>query len=207
MKRHGTVCYTYWTFSFGRLYDELPEVDPKSFKSVEDWLGRDNNHVYYKGQLVKGADPATLKAKRFPLFRDHHDYYYAGTPIHVADVQGFQVVKWCVGDHFWGKDSQYVYYDSLRVASADPQTFKVCSESIGKDNRRVYYKGKELKGADPATFVEIGDGVYMRDKAHVWWGATLLEDADAATFHVNKEGDGIDRHGAFHYGKRVTYAP
>ena len=28
VKRNGTICYSYWTFSFGTVYEELPSVNP-----------------------------------------------------------------------------------------------------------------------------------------------------------------------------------
>ena len=39
VKRNGTICYSYWTFSFGTVFKELPGVNPTEFKSVNDWLG------------------------------------------------------------------------------------------------------------------------------------------------------------------------
>ena len=69
---NGTVYHTYWTFSFGNVYNELPQVDAATFESVNDWMGRDAGHVYFKSRLVEGADAATIEACRYPLMNCNH---------------------------------------------------------------------------------------------------------------------------------------
>ena len=48
VQQRNTICYSYWTFSFGTRYDTLPEVDAATFKSLQNWLGHDNRHAYFK---------------------------------------------------------------------------------------------------------------------------------------------------------------
>ncbi len=117
-----TVCYTYWTFSFGTRHDTLPKVDAKTFEAVKNWLGRDAAHVYYQNHLIEGCDPATLRAHKKPLCSDKNDYYYKGQPMHVADVEGFKVLK---QDDLvlWAKDSRYAYYDTVRIQVDDVKAF------------------------------------------------------------------------------------
>ena len=196
------VRYTYWTFSFGQRYDTLPGADAATFKSVNDWLGRDTQRVYFQNKLVSSADPATIEAKDYPLFRDKNDYYYQTSPMHVADMSTFKILK-RFEDDFWAKDSQCAYFDTLHIAGVDLATLKVKSITHAVDKNHVYRFGKILPLADPATYDEDWKGYYSRDKAHIWYMGKLLEDADYATFTVDDDNRAHDKHGTYHGAERV----
>ena len=203
--KNDTVVFTYWTFSFGTVEEELPEVDAASFESIKDWLGRDDRHVWFKSRLVTGADPATVKAEDFPLFRDKRDYYYQGAPIGVADKESFRVLR-CDNDVLWASDSRFVYFDSLRIEDSDPATIEVIDTFEAKDKRHVYYFGKILEDADPATYEEMG--VYSKDRSHVWYCGDIVEGADPETFKANSildmdKPDAQDKYGDYKNGKRI----
>ena len=195
------VRYSYWTFSFGQMYDTLPGADAATFKSVNEWLGRDAKRVYFKEKLVAGADPATVEAKDFPLFRDKNDYYFKATPMRVADMNTFKVLK-RFEDDFWAKDSQCAYYDTIHIAGVDLATFKVKDFTHAVDKNHVYRFGAILPLADPATYDEDWKGFYSRDKSHIWYMGELLEDADYATFTVDGDSNAHDKFGAFEGKKR-----
>ena len=206
--RHGKyesdgeiVRYSYWTFSFGQMYDTLPGADAATFKSVNEWLGRDAKRVYFQEKLVAGADPATVEAKGFPLFRDKNDYYFKATPMRVADMNTFKVLK-RFEDDFWAKDSECAYYDTIHIAGVDLATFKVKDFTHAVDKNHVYRFGAILPLADPATYDEDWKGFYSRDKSHIWYMGELLEDADYATFTVDDDSNAHDKFGAFEGKKR-----
>lgn len=208
--RHGSyesngevVRYTYWTFSFGQIYDTLPGADPATFKSVNDWLGRDAQRVYFQDKLVPSADPATIEAKDYPLSRDKNDYYYQSAPMHVADMSTFKILK-RFEDDFWAKDSQCAYFDTLHIAGVDLASFKVKSFSHAVDKNHVYILGKILPLADPATYDHDWKGFYSRDKSHIWYTGELLEDADYASFTVDDDTHAHDKHGAYDGAVRVN---
>ena len=200
---NGTVYHTYWTFSFGTIYKELPGVDASSFESVKDWLGHDAKHAYFKDKLIQGADIATLKARKYPLCSDKNDYYYKGTPLKVTDVESFEILKWH-DDDLWAKDSQYAYYDTIRIVTPDLPSFRVIAWNAAADSRYVYRYGKILPLADPETYVEDWKELYSRDKSHIWYCGELVRDADYETFTVDKDGNASDKYGPFHNEKRVT---
>lgn len=197
------VVYRYWTFSFGWRNDTLPGADVATFAQVRNWLGHDNEHVYYKEKLVPGADVASLEPVRQPLFKDKNDYYYQATPMHVKDVESFKVTKW-FEDDFWAQDAQCVYYDTVRIDDADLPSFKILEMSTAKDNNHVYYFGRVIPDADPATFEPIKNSVYNRDKSHIWCGDDLLKDVDYETFAVDDMSRAHDKYGTFSWEKRDT---
>ena len=196
------VFFKYWTFSFGTRYDTLPGADAATFKSVNDWLGRDAKHVYFKSDLVPGADPATLEVKKYPLFRDKNDYYYKTSPMHVVDMNTFKVVKW-LDDSFWAKDSQCAYFDTTHIAGVDLATFKVKDHTYAVDKNHVYYFGDILPLADPKTYDGNWKGFYSRDKSHIWCMGELLEDVDYDSFVVDDDWTAHDKYGAFDHHWRV----
>lgn len=230
---NGTVYHAYWTFSFGYIYNELPQVDAASFESIKDWLGHDAHHAYFKERLIVGADVATLKARKYPLCSDKNDYYYKGVPLNVADVESFEILKWNEDD-LWAKDSRYAYYDTIKIVTPDLASFRVKEWNTAVDSRYVYRYGKILPLADPETYVEewqglysrdkshiwcMGDlvrdadletftledwrGRYARDKSHIWYCGELVRDADYETFTVDKDGYASDKYGKFDGEKRI----
>ncbi|MBQ3910505.1 MAG: DKNYY domain-containing protein [Muribaculaceae bacterium] len=202
VERNGTICYSYWTFSFGTQYHELQGVNPASFKSIENWLGHDNKNVYFKEKLVKGVDIPSIKVKKYPLFGDKNDMYYMGAAMHVANVKGFEVIKWNEDD-MWAIDGRCAYYDSIRIDNVDIATFKLQAYNCATDRNHVYRFGKIVPEADPATYIEEWNGLYSRDKNHIWYLGDLIEDIDVATFVIDKDG-AHDKNGHFYRGKRVT---
>lgn len=202
--RDDMVVYSYWTFSFGTLYDTLPGADPATFEVIKNWLGHDSERVYFKAQLVPGADVESLKAKRYPLFRDKNDYYYMNVPLHVADVESFRTLKW-FEDDFWAVDSRYAYYDTTRIDGADVSSFKVDARmAVALDKAQVYYFGRVIPMADPATFKVIDNSAYSRDKSHIWCGDDLLVDADYDSFEVDDIDRAHDKYGSFKWERRDT---
>ena len=197
------VCFSYWTFSFGTINDTLPDVNPKTFKSICNWAGHDDKHVYFKSTLVDGADVSTIKHEKYPLLRDKNDYYYKGTAMHVANVDKFKVLKW-IEDDLWAIDGTKAFYDTIHIESADISTFKVKCWNVAVDRNHVYRYGEILPLADPETYDEQWKDYYSRDKSHIWYMGTLLEDADYATFEVEKEQLAHDKHGYFYRGERIS---
>lgn len=202
VEHNGTICHSYWTFSFGTQYHELPQVNPLTFKSIKNWLGHDNEHVYFKDKLIPGADPNTIKADKYPMCHDSHDYYYMGTPLKVNNVRTFAVIEQHEDD-IWALDGKYAYYDTIRIEPRDLSTFKVQCWNCAVDSEHVYRYGKILPEADPATYVEEWKGFYSRDKNHIWYMGDLMEDIDAATFTVDDNGP-HDKQGHIHNGKRIS---
>ena len=203
--KNGTVYFTYWTFSFGTVEEELTGVDPATFESVNDWIGRDAGHVWFKSRLAEGADASTVVADDYPLFHDRHDYYFEGKAIGVADPSTFRALQ-CNKLALWAVDRQCAYFDTLRIDSADTETFKVVDTFTAKDRRHVYYFGKVLDDADPATFKSLG--AYAKDRNHVWYCGDIVEGADVESFVEDNnldadKPDAHDRNHKYKYGERI----
>jgi hypothetical protein len=114
----------------------------------ERWMplyyGSDGIHVFYKGRVVTGADPATFTT--------------------VSDGIYYQE---------YGKDKDHVYFEDTTIQGADPSTFKTLKEQPSEgcgpgayaiDSRDVFYRNKIVEGADPVSFKPvIGQNEYGED--------------------------------------------
>jgi hypothetical protein len=108
------------------------------------YYGSDGIHVFYKGRVVTGADPATFTT--------------------VSDGIYYQE---------YGKDKDHVYFEDTTIQGADPSTFKTLKEQPSEgcgpgayaiDSRDVFYRNKIVEGADPVSFKPvIGQNEYGED--------------------------------------------
>ena len=128
------------------------------------------------------------------------------SPFRVADMKSFKVLKW-YDTSMWARDNRYAYYDSIRIDTPDIESFRVVSHCVAVDSKNVYRYGKILPLADPATYQESWKGFYSRDKAHIWYLGTLLEDADYASFVVDSDNAAHDSRGSFDGADRAKAAP
>ena len=88
-----------------------------------------------------------------------------------------------------------VYFLEKLVAEANPNTFQTNLENDyygywGKDDRNAFYYGQKVESLDPDTLVilnggsnkDMGFGSYVRDKNHVYYGNSIIDGADPASF-------------------------
>ena len=78
--------YEFTPMSDGGTVRYVENADPKTFNVFgETPYGSDKNHVYYKGEILEGADIRTFKIimnKGIPeLAKDKHTYYFSGDRI------------------------------------------------------------------------------------------------------------------------------
>ncbi len=176
------VYFTWWTFSFGHQQQELVGADAATFEEVNEWLGKDKDHVWYKERLAEGCDPQTLQVKERDLFCDSKDYYYKGAALHVADMGSFEVLS-INEDCLWAKDSKFAYHDSTRIDSVDAATFEVINDFYARDSKHVFHSIYLLPEADPKTFQDL-EFLYQKDKNHVWYSDSIMPEAEPNDFQT-----------------------
>jgi hypothetical protein len=151
----------------------LEGADPSTFKVLNDDYAADVHHVWFHGNMIEGAEPATFVLPDSHILdlsdvlsdvhvddladaiaHDAHDYYMGDQPLHVANMGGFRRI-----DRNWAVDSLQVYYRGTYLAYkkavpvGDYRTFKVLNEIYAVDAKCVYYEDRILTGANPKTFV------------------------------------------------------
>lgn len=58
----------------------------------------------------------------------------------------------CYVSDVWGLDDNNVFYQNIKLESADPMSFEVLNNGFSKDNKSVFYKAKQIPEADTVTF-------------------------------------------------------
>ncbi len=187
----------FWEGEVGGM-NKIEEADIKTFLyDSNNYVGKDAQHVFFKGKLVNGADPQTLEAiagyngncVSIPVyFKDKNSIYVqscegAYAPLSLvsgADVSSFQIV---LGqDSYDAQDKNHKYLNGQVLGTTAAQTSKI------------------PEGADAASFQTVNDQagkfnqLFGKDKNNVYewsdagiWG--VLPNADPATFSFDSSTD------------------
>ena len=147
-------------------------------------------------EILKGSLTIMKGYISYLYARDAHTVYYAGEPLPGAAPATFQPIENGAGAHYYGTDGRTVYFGSKPIAGADPKTFKIlwqtiyegCSKSnYTEDATHVYYGKFDspistfitpsattiVPGADSTTFVSLLNG-FGKDNRGYYKGATYI---------------------------------
>ncbi|WP_431122093.1 DKNYY domain-containing protein [Variovorax paradoxus] len=168
---------------------------------------RDDVHVYKRGEVIKGADPASFVFINHYYAKDNHAVY--GEHGLLTDrVDTFRVLPSgyatdgvrhylgaiaIEGDGFvaldWGysKTNDRVFIRGVPLEGAHAPTFTPIAQSSvwAKDQNRVYYMDRHVVGANPKT-IELmsGNGMFARDDRGVYFGEKHVVGANPAAARV-----------------------
>ena len=177
----------------------ISEADAKSFTSINTEYGKDNTHVFYIGDIIPKADPATFIYLASAYAKDKN-YGYSRDQLISSDGAHFVLVpnpnetsaNVTSEGIPYAHDSHHVYKDVMPIDGADPATFVFVPMFNGQylthDRRRVYFQDKPLEGADGATFRKVSDYHFADSRGA--WGLILgrevswqrIADVDLASF-------------------------
>ena len=215
--------------SFEVLRLPLYERAPCGGRRVE--FAKDKNHVYYRWQVVQGADPQT-----YAFIDDHYardkSAIYAGARRLTTRVANFQAKGAYATDgkaHFYrdvvipgrgfrllggeadaargyaASDSR-VYHNGQAIARADAKTFELFKPEVGitRDRRFVYFKDAVIPGADPQTFEQV-NGYTFKDKSGVYTEGKKITGVQATSVRASEFGTYlIDSAAVFRQGKPLA---
>ncbi len=137
---------------------------PECIVFLDAKYSKDNELVYYKGQVIKGADAKTVVLVYDGYAKDNNNVYYDGNLLVGADPKTF------VSIDNYTKDINKVYYWGKEVKGIDATSFAVIDKSLyTKDAFGVYYYLK---------------GVYDFNGLATHYTVTRIEDADPLTFEA-----------------------
>ncbi len=206
--------------SFGFSINKLERADSSSFtilpghittgkKGVSQY-SKDSKHVYFKVDLVVGADPSSFSTIGSSGYsKDKLSVFYYGKKLDGADLQTFQLITtpvWWAGSLAKDKNQVYgIYPDDNKVTGVDPNTlilYPLTSTStsfFAKDAHDAFLikqaddfggaRWEQLDGVDVASFTGLND-FYAKDKFAVYKkadnkrGVTKLSGVDPMTFKI-----------------------
>jgi hypothetical protein len=200
---------------------ELVGVDVKSFeiwggRSSESNYAMDRSHVYFKGRIIKGADPETFvklhsffsKDARFVYYNDtrlSHDpdhfeflddsvqkdsiHVYRGGWIISNDPVHFRFIGALDGVSYY-QDKNGILANSTRLPGADVASFKPMRFGYSRDAQRVYKMegmvARVVEGASPAGF-QVYNAYYAHDQEQVFWCGRPISGIDPDSFAILRE--------------------
>jgi len=193
---------------------KLKLADPNTFKVLEKFgYAKDDNHVYFQEDIVKGADPASLKV----LSGDGGDWaidknhvYNDGELVKGADPKTFRVIKTKSGFYDLGSDKSHIVMSDGANPACDPGSLRQLSSSASWqiDDKCIYYEGKLVKGGDPNSLKVLDKMAeeYAEDNNHVYYMGKPIIGADVKTFSRLKYDFSKDKNHVYFFGELVKGA-
>jgi hypothetical protein len=162
-------------------------ANPEHFKIIasDGEYSADNEHVYWFGAEIPGADPESFRIAKAPYAIDNKRAYAGIMPFDVHSLKDFEVVsvsgfnrpivarssRLVVKDpeeayvSGWSRDGVAYYWGATELEGADYDSLTILNGWHAKDKNMVYCKGEPIPGADAESFVTVGQGVTKgRDK-------------------------------------------
>ncbi|NGP88124.1 DKNYY domain-containing protein [Fodinibius halophilus] len=193
----------FYADSFDDKIEFIEEADPATFSVINEehpayW--RDEQYVYYEGQMIPGADPDSFK----PAAKADQHYWVDDTAVYFNG----EVIPEAVPENFRSLTEEpyhytqsleqngesYVYWRGQRIPSEAPSSFTVLNYEFSMDKARVFYKAEPIiTGHNFGTFKLLEDAGYLAvDARHVYNlskdHAGIIEGADPNTIAVLGKG-------------------
>lgn len=170
---------------------EVQGAHPASFQALSDGeYGRDDTHIFYRGEITPVKDPASFALLDPGFARDRLTGYYDRMPIAGSDGASFAVL----GDGY-SRDRSQIFFsqmDHTRPGPGQPRStpvrgalvasFQTLKQGYAADTARAYYDGKPLAGS-PAG-LQVLDFGYARTAERVFHYGQPVPGADPASFHI-----------------------
>ncbi|MBP9210808.1 MAG: DKNYY domain-containing protein [Saprospiraceae bacterium] len=157
------------------------DCDYGSCEIMDNSYSKDHRKVFYRGDLMKDADPATFQLINAPYSKDHQHIFFEKLAIAKADPLTFELFpenEASSGDTYYAKDKDHIFVNDVIFSGADASSFKILDEKYCLDKNGVYFKMKKLKGADPSSFKVyphyIGDAD-AEDNKHKYGDGKVVE--------------------------------
>ena len=134
--------------------DDLRKItgaDKNSFEILEEYIARDKNNVYSKGEKLGNIDIKSFKYFEDGLAKDRNRVFYIEDNKDVTGVDAKTFER--MGESYYFRDKNNVFalkdynpYDLEMLKNIDRNSFNTLSKEIGKDKNGVYYFGEKIVG-------------------------------------------------------------
>ncbi|WP_278372342.1 DKNYY domain-containing protein [Segatella bryantii] len=177
--------------------------DSRTFKALNGFYAVDAKCVYYKNNIVKGADPASFAVLKgqYRYGQDRHRVYYEAYGSKIRNFNALRHKNMEDGIYnAFHTDGKTVYNPELMAMPVGTDFLTIHKVELFRnwyaDSKHVYYENRLLPGANPKTFVifpshyvnadYVSDNNknadYSHDDSHVYYRDSLMSDVDIASF-------------------------
>lgn len=154
------VYYESWNEGSGQNKRLIEQADAKTFQKLSfdcdcDFeFGKDKDHLFIDGELIKGIDPNTFKFVDNYIFRDKDSAYFFGFYNNIQEcvIKGINPDKIRMIKYPWAKADNILINGSDTVTINDINNFVPIDDDWGKTNQQIINRNQILYGADVATF-------------------------------------------------------
>ena len=166
--------------------DDLRKItgaDKNSFEILVEYIARDKNNVYSKGEKLGNIDIKSFKYFEDGLAKDKNRVFYIEDNKDVTGVDAKTFER--MGETYYFRDKNNVFalkdynpYDLEMLKNIDRNSFNTLSKEIGKDKNGVYYFGEKIDGisSNNAKVVEaLGDNDYILQSGNDHYLMTVNE--------------------------------
>lgn len=166
--------------------DDLRKItgaDKNSFEILEEYIARDKNNVYSKGEKLGNIDIKSFKYFEDGLAKDKNRVFYIEDNKDVTGVDAKTFER--MGESYYFRDKNNIFalkdynpYDLEMLKNIDRNSFNTLSKEIGKDKNGVYYFGEKIDGisSNNAKVVEaLGDNDYILQSGNDHYLMTVNE--------------------------------
>lgn len=155
------VYYEYWNEGNGHGSRLIEQADGKTFqrldiaKEYDFEFGRDKNHLFIDGKLIKSIDPNTFQFIGNYIFRDKDSAYFFGfyNDINECSINGINPLKIKLIKYPWAKTDSLLIYGQDTLSIDNLNEFIPINENWGKTKQYIIYEKQIVIGADVKTFV------------------------------------------------------
>ncbi len=188
----------------------MKDLDPGTFEVLgNNDYGKDIKYVYYKGNPISGADPATFKFVSDLYATDKFRAYYAGDSIQSSSNNEFKII-----DSYYSSNYKDIYYTTKPLHVCSTKEFTIYPNPNNEseyqrwatDGCYYYFMNYKIPSDDYKNVILFkGSAGFAKDKKWVYKmdrkinfdedGNKILDTVDVATFSVKNYIDCKDKFG------------
>lgn len=175
------VYYEYWNEGSGQNKRLIEQADAKTFQKLtfdcDLKFGKDKDHLFIDGELIKNIDPNTFKFIGNYIFRDKDSAYFFGfyNSLNNCVITGVNPDKIKLIKYPWAQADNLLIHGSDTVSLNDINDFIPVDDDWGKTKKHMVNSDQILYGADVATF-KITSSFQGKDKNFNYEFGAINED-------------------------------
>lgn len=180
---NGKVYYEYWNEGTGQNKMYLKHADAKTFRELDldcdgnFVFGKDKDHLYIDGELIKNIDPHTFKFMGNYIFRDKDSAYFFGfyNDLNNCAIKGVNPNKLKLIQYPWAKTNNLIIHGGEAIELNHVNDFVPIDEDWGKTKEHIVYNNHILYGADVKSF-KITSSFEGKDKRFRFEFGAIVEE-------------------------------
>jgi len=177
------VYYESWNEGSGQNKRIIEQADASTFKELtfdcdcDFEFGKDKNHLFIDGALIKNIDPNTFEFIGNYIFRDKDSAYFFGFYNNINDcvIKGINPDKIKLIKYPWSRADNFLIHGGEVINIDDLNEFVPIDDNWGKTKKYIINNSQILYGADVETF-KITSPFQGKDKNYNYEFGIINED-------------------------------